>query len=355
MPTQTLCRRGPTNDHMAADAPLLDLRDENAQQLAAAWQAVRRRKRIDFDRAQLVEELLAAVGGGAAESIRLATAAAALGASYATAGGSVSSLVEEVDDLDSLLLERIASRTPAVTEPASPIATIRALQRASALGRRSATAAYGHALSTAARKRSRIARHDIANAIGTVRNAILLMEDEASEGSRDHFRAIAKRNSQSSETLVRSHLSDQMALSPALGWEELTVSTSGAVADVLPSDQPSTNMAAVETMLQAIRAVVSPDRGQAADSLTTSFASVNSTSGVLTVAWAMCADQAAGSSALNSSALDALRTLAVALGLRLDGPDEGSSLRLLIPVSARDERNNLGGARQGQHVDAVAR
>jgi hypothetical protein len=338
---------------MAADSPFLDFRDENAQQLAEAWQAARRRKRIDFDRAHVVEELLAAVFGGAAESIRLASAAAALGASYAAAGGSVSSLVEEIDDLDTLLLERLATYSAA--EPASTIATVRALQRASTLGRRAATAGYGHTLSTAARKRSRVARHDIANAIGTVRNAILLMEDDASEGSRDHFRAIAKRNSHSSEMLVRSHLSDQMALSPALGWEELTVLGSGAAADELPLDQVSTNMAAVETMLQAIRTVVNPDGGHGAYALTTSFASVNSTSGVLTVAFATSADQDAGAPLLNSSALDGLRTLAVALGLRLDGPDDGSALRLLVPVSPRDERNNLGGARQGQHIDTIAR
>ncbi|MDB4877335.1 MAG: hypothetical protein JWM41_3781 [Gemmatimonadetes bacterium] len=336
---------------MTGDASTLNFRDEHAERIAASWETTSRRpKRDGLDRIAITGALLAALDGASEESIRLATAAAAHGSAYAATSGTLSALVDEFDDLETVLLDRITERVASndVHSPADLLATARKLHVNAALARRAATAAFGHTVSTAARKRARIARHDIANAIGTVRNAILLMEDEAGESARDHFRAIAKRNSRSSEILVRSHLADHTALTAALGWDALPLSeTGGAQHGGASASSLITNLGALETMLDAIRIAHRQPPGQD-DRLAVSFAASGATSGVLTVNVAAKDDMA-----VDPRALAALRELATALGLRLDDSAHAGAIRLVIPVSARDERHDVGGARQGNHADTV--
>ncbi len=102
--------------------------------------------------------------------------------------------------------------------------------------------------------------------------------------SRDHFRAIAKRNSASSESLVRLHLSDRAALGPALGWEEIQlVNSSDRHESSAVAGGVFTNTSALDTIMDAIH-IISEQTGYARrDVMQISFAATNATSGVLTI------------------------------------------------------------------------
>jgi hypothetical protein len=336
---------------MTSDAPSPGSRDDEAAQIAASLETLRRRRRDGLDRVAIATALLSALDGGSSESIRLATASAAHGTAFAATSGTLAALISEFDDLETLLIDQMAQRN-SDSAPASPselVATTRKLHTNAALARQAATAAFGHAVSAAARKRARMARHDIANAIGTVRNAILLMEDEAGESAREHFRAIAKRNSQSSEMLVRSHLSDRTALTAALGWDDLSISeVAGARERGANSSQLFTNVAALETVLDAIRAAQGTVAEGGGDPLQLSFVADSATAGVMTVKVSACDDRE-----IDSSTRAALRDLAAAVGLRIEDDSESCAIRLLIPVSARDERHDLGGTSERHHADAI--
>lgn len=319
--------------------------DENGRQIVASWEAACRRKRHGLDRRSLVAALLAAVGGGALESVRLASTGAAFGADFAVTGGSLAALIGELDELESILLKDLgASIAAASTQQIASAA--RVLHEKAALTRRASSAAFGQAVGAAGRKRVSIARHDIINAIGAVRNAILLMEDEAGQSAREHFRTMAKRNSRSSEMLVRFHLSDQSALTPALGWEEVSLSDLTASSDQgADRSRVVTDLAALDTMLDVIRAA-SPTAGNPGG---WSVSCANgATSGMLTIKLSTCDDCATASDILN-----ALRDLATMMGLRFEGDSLDRELRLLVPLSGRDEGHDLGGARDSHHTDTV--
>jgi hypothetical protein len=334
---------------MTGDVSSISLRDEQPDLIVARWACIRRPSRRGLDRLAIVKALLSALDGGAVESIRLAAVAAAQGTTFSTTCGTLSALVDEFDDLEAMFLERLAERVSAnaAADSREIVRASRALHEKSAWARRAAIAAFGHVASSATRKRMRIARHDIANAIGTVRNAILLMEDEASDTARDHFRAIAKRNSHSSEALVRSHLSDRTAMTPALGWDELSLSASGAAAERPATPTPLvTNLSALETVLDAIRAL--HGMTDADDPLALSFALDSGRAGVARVFVSAPHDRVT-----NSEALAALRDLATAIGLQLDADAETNAISVVIPISVRDERRDLSGAGQGHYADTV--
>ena len=321
--------------------------DERAHQVATRWGSSCHRTRHGVDRDAMVAALLAALDGTAAGSIGLVRQSALFGAHFASIGGSVAALVDELDRLESAVLEHIGA--DAATKPAHEIVhSVRELHSRAAFARRASTAAFGQTVSSADRQRVRIARHDIANAIGTVRNAILLMEDEGSQGAHEHFRAIARRNSVSSEALVRSHLSDQHALTPALGWEAVSPSDLLAVHDH-DTDAPRVvaNVAAVAIVLDLIRAIDQESARRSNSTLT--FTANDANTGVLTVQLG-----ASGERMVAAEVVSGLRDLATTLGLRLEGDVESDDLRLIVPLSPRDQEHDLGSVRQGQHANAVA-
>jgi hypothetical protein len=161
-----------------------------------------------IDRAVLLAGLWAATRGSQAERVRLAVACASAGARHASAQQSLAALLGEIDSLESTLIEKLAESGGDSMSPRELLGGARRLHECCARMRAAAIAGFSHAAASAARKRARGARHDIINSIGTVRNAILLMDDEPDPASREHFRAMAKRNAVTSEQLVRMHLSD---------------------------------------------------------------------------------------------------------------------------------------------------
>ena len=337
---------GRTLEDMTVDASIPRADDGTSRHIAARWESTCRRQRHGLDRVAIVTALRAALAGTPADSIRLAREGAVFGSAFTAAGGSLAALVDELDTLESVLLDDIIAKT-ANGPPPQIASAVRTLHDLAALTRRTSTAAFGHTASAAARKRVRMARHDMNNAIGTVRNAILLMEDGAAESERDHFREIAKRNSRGSEMLVRAHLSDQTALTPAFGWEDASISDVMGISDDTPErSRVVADFAALETMLGVIR-VANPQAGKTAGA-SMSFATSGATSGVLTIHFSTCGD-----CALSPDIRNGLRDLATAMGLRLEGDDEGRDLRVLFPLLPGNEGHNLGGAGESHNADTI--
>jgi hypothetical protein len=294
----------------------------------------------------MVAALLAALDGTAAGSVGLARQSGVFGAHFASIGASIAGLVDELDGLESAVLDHIAAGAP--DKPVDEVMrSIRQLHNHAAFARRAATAAFGQNVSLEDRQRVRRARHDIANAIGTVRNAILLMDEEGSQGAREHFRAIARRNSLSSEALVRNHLSDQHALTPALGWEAL--SSSGLLAagdrDVRGASVVA-NVAAAEIVVELICAI-GEECGRGGTS-TVAIADNDATTAIVTITLSVADDRFVGDEVVSG-----LRELATTFGLRLDGDARSGDLRLMVPLSSRNQGHDLGGVRQGEHANAV--
>ncbi len=334
---------------MTGDALDIGIRDENVEQIVARWNSVRRH-REGADRSVVAAAFCTALWGEPNGAVGVAAAAAAYGAAYAESGGTQNSLVADLDSLEATLLERLfedVGPTPSQVRELAP--RMRRMHALAALTRRSAAAAFDHSIALAARKRARIARHDIANGIGTVRNAIVLMEDETVDATREHFRAIATRNSSSSETLVRSHLSDRAVLNAALGWNEMSLSDLSNDPDVpTRADTVYTNVGALETIIDAIRSFGGPVSPDCDDPVPMSFTVTNATTGVLTIQVPMHTDRA-----VEPHALESFRHLASALGLTLENDSSLGSLRFALPLSAGNERHDFAGASQGDHANAV--
>ncbi|MEO6877191.1 MAG: hypothetical protein ABI205_01840 [Gemmatimonadaceae bacterium] len=335
---------------MTGDALDIGIRDENAAQLVATWNSMRR-PHDGPDRTSLAAAFCTALRSELDGGVNVAAAAAAFGAAYAASGGTQNSLVADLDSLEAALFERLFERAePTSTEVRTLAARTRRVHALAALARRSAAAAFGHSIAVLARERARIARPDIANAIGTVRNAIVLMEDATVDTAREHFRAIAKRNSSRSETLVRSHLSDRAALNAALGWNEVSLSDlSNGPGAPTGADRVYMNVGALETIIDAIRSFGGCAESECNDPVPMSFTATTATTGVLTVQVPMCADRAA-----DLRALESFRHLAAAIGLSLENDSSLDALRFALPLSAGNERHDFAGASQGDHADAVA-
>lgn len=158
-----------------------------------------------IDRAVVLAGLWAARRGSQLERVRLAVVCAAAGARQAAAGGSLAAIVADIDEVENSVFRDLVESSDEIAAELMHVHGCCSRMRAAAI------AGFNHAATTRARRRVRAARHDIVNNIGTVRNAILLMDDEPDPVAREHFRAIAKRNSVTSEHLVRSHLSEDTA------------------------------------------------------------------------------------------------------------------------------------------------
>src|SRR6185503_19543219 len=250
-----------------------------------------------FERAVVLAALWAATRGSQNERVRLSVLAAAAGSRQAEAGGSLAALLQEYDGIEGIVLEKLADAAESIasTTIRSAVSDARLIHDCCARMRAAATAGFAHAAASAARKRARAARHDIVNNIGTVRNAILLMDDEPDDAAREHFRAIAKRNSVASEQLVRTHLSDESACNGARAAS--------------PGD--------AEFLI--------------ASELTT------------------CADRGIG-----ADAADALRELAALTGVALQRDEASGQFTIAGAGSRRDQRHDVGRARQGDDADTLS-
>lgn len=240
-----------------------------------------------IDRTATLAAMWAASRGSQADRVRLMTLCAAAGSRYANAKRSLASLIADIDDLERAVLDKLAESGESAVADAMQVHACCSRMRAAAI------AGFGHAAASAVNRRVRTARHGIINNLGTVRNAILLMDDEPDPTMREHFREIAKRNSVTSEHLVRSHLNEGVA------------------------DQGGFAASAADAA-----ALIGPELSS-------------------------CADRAPG-----PETVAALQELASLIGVTL--ASEKNSLTLRLSGSLRgNQRHDLGRARERDHPDTV--
>ena len=329
---------------MLGDAAELLVPGLDARRIVAEWEASTRHKFDGTSCIALVVGVLDAIRGRAKASIRLAAASASYGARHAAKGGALSVLIDDIDQLETLLLDRLADITTAggaAVDAPRLIALVKLSHACFGATRRAAAAGYANTASAATRKRARLARNDIANAIGGVRNAVLLMDGEQTAAAKEHFRAIAKRNVHTAELLARSHLSDEMAHTAALGWQDVTSADMVVAAVPEAGARSAVNVAALRTMVDALRA--------AGDGVEVAV-SPTSSSGTVAVATVQLLSIDGD---VDELLIESLRQLASALGFTLAWDAGSEFLRILIPLSARDEGNDLRGAGQGEHVQSL--
>jgi hypothetical protein len=150
------------------------------------------------ERTDLRIALSAAVRDSAAERLRLRSFAERRGAAGARCGESFIDLSEEIDELERSLLSTGAHTEPPHAEvphdDAERARPALVVQECCALARHAVLEGF-----------SRAARHDIVNALGAARNALLLIDEGAQGAELERLRDIARRNVHNAEHLVRVH------------------------------------------------------------------------------------------------------------------------------------------------------
>jgi hypothetical protein len=335
---------------MSSDRANSTVIDDDAAQINATWQSANRR-RDDIERAALVTNIASALDGSPIAMLDVAAAAAVFGAAWARSGRTLNGLVEDLDLLEGIWLDHICGCEPATRtgDANDPRASARRLHSISTTARQSAIAAFAHASASATKKRVRLARHDILNAIGAVRNGVLLMDDQPSDAKKAHLRGIATRNSFTAEMLVRLHLSDAACLTAALGWQEIGSWEHPDCMDA-PSGQlrAAANTGALDAIVRSVHRASRSERAPHSNRGTIAISATTPDVGLLTLGTAPSADDVD-----DSHVVETVRRLAAAMGLTLEDGSNPRQLRILFPLSAGDQRHDLGGAGQGYNGDSV--
>jgi hypothetical protein len=343
---------------MDGNEPILELSDDERNVLDI-WACGRRRidQRGD-ERNTIVAALVRALATSGCALIRMAAVAAAYGSASAALGLTLAEVVAELDRLESALLAVFVqpdgtgdsqTRTPS-RAPAHRV------HECCSVARGAAIAAYGRTMSTRARSRVRSARHDIVNAIGAVRNSMLLMDDEPPGSGRERLRMIARRNSRQSESLVRAELGDETVLTPAVGWAEVEDAEDGRSRSESEPGVASDGIADIAALL-ALQDVLeradgaTPETGGAGARPPAHSGSIPTPAAGTTV---FRFERPADSSLWRSDAVSALRELAHTLGVRFENDADNGSLRFVVPSVARHSGDDLGSPGEGNDRDAVS-
>jgi hypothetical protein len=159
------------------------------------------RMETDADKAHadLAAALWTAVRAASSSGPSLAPLAAALGARRATDQQSVAMVLNELEVLESDMLQRqseLATDARATSDDQC-MQTIGRIHRMCAAARQDALRAF-----------ARTARHDAVNAIGAARNAVVLLAEGINTGNHQRLVDIAKRNLQLAERLVRGQFAE---------------------------------------------------------------------------------------------------------------------------------------------------
>lgn len=281
----------------------------------------------------LVAALLRGFARSPREVVQMAAAAAAFGAAEAARGNTLAELVVDLDSLESALFSAFVRPGGANdATPTGPRASAQEVHELCSVARTAAIAGYGQTMTERARARVRSARHDIVNAIGAVRNSMLMMDDEPAGNGRERLRAIARRNSRRSEALVRSFLADDSVLTAAIGWAEVDGRRSRDASSSEPTERATTDVAAALALASVI------ERAGAAP-----------TSSAATMEFVPAAD----SPLWRADVLAAFRELATTLGVQFETDARSGSFRFRLPLIARHSRDDLGSSGESQDRDAV--
>jgi hypothetical protein len=309
--------------------------DDKAMQICATWQTAHRR-RDDVERSSLVASIASALDGPPIAALEVAAAAAAFGATWGSSARTLNGLVEDLDLLEEIWLDDDPSH-------------VRELHSLVTTARRSAIAAFAHASAFATKKRLRLARHDILNAIGAMRNAVLLMDDQTLEANRANIQGIAKRNALAAETLVRLHLSDGAGLSSEFGWKEIAGSElSDTVEATVGQMRGVANVGALDALVRSVCDTYRRGDPPESERITMSVGTTSPGVGRLTLCASSSADRIE-----DPRIVDVVRQLSDTLGVTLEEGSSPAQLRFVFPLLAGDERHDLGGAGQGYHTNSV--
>ncbi len=111
------------------------------------------------------------------------------------------------------------------------IAVARRMQRAVSLLSSSAAQGFTHAHLERLQERYRSVRHDLRNPLGTIKNAVALMEDQTvplEVRANPRYRAIITRSVGAIDGLIGERLDEASALASALDWHEVSLSAVAA-------------------------------------------------------------------------------------------------------------------------------
>lgn len=353
-----IARRTITHSGMAASDPILDFRDDDELRVLDAWTHGRHGAEAPGDRAALVAAVLRAVARFGFALARMASTAAAYASTRAASGLTLAELVADLDELETALLAVLAKAGgPEIDGAAArPRPSAHRVHDCCSAARRVAIAAYGRTIAMRERSRVRSARHDIVNAIGAVRNSMVLMNDEPTGKERERLHSIARRNSRRSEALVRSCLADESVLTGAVGWAavEHVGADASAARDELKADRARMAVMdiAAALALQHVLELVGGMRHEAGASARQ--VAVRADTLATTASAASVRLEAPADSPLwQTDALAACKELATALGARFEADTADGSIRLVLPLVAGHSSDDLGSSSEGHDRDAV--
>lgn len=131
-------------------------------------------------------------------------------------------LLKELDGGLALLLSAADAATRGFEGTATPsdgLALARRLSEATSLLRLAAAGGYTRAMSDELRHRYRTIRHDLRNPLGTITNAMAMMDDEslpAETRQNPRVRAMVARNARSLDAMIAATLGDSAAMLPSV-------------------------------------------------------------------------------------------------------------------------------------------
>jgi hypothetical protein len=351
-----IARRPITHSGMAASDPIPDLQHDDELRVLDTWARRHHGAEAAGDRAALVAAVLRAVVRSGGALVRMASAAAAYASTRAASGLTLAELVGDLDELESALLSVLAKAgDPGIDgAPAGPRPAAHRVHDCCSAARRVAVAAYGRTIAMRERSRVRNARHDIVNAIGAVRNSMILIDDEPTGKERERLHSIARRNSRRSETLVRTCLADESVLTGAVGWAAVELAGADEPRDESQADRPSMAVMDIAAAL-AMQHVLELVGGRRREAGASARHGVMRSSKPMTTASAASIriEPAADSPLWQTDALAACTELATALGARIEADAADGSIRLVLPLVAGHSSDDLGRSSEGHDSDAV--
>jgi len=270
-------------------------------------------------------------------------------------------VVEDLDLLAGMLIEVVRRRCE-TGRAADALRVARRLHEAASLLRLAALKGYTQAVSDDLKSRFRTLRHDLRNPLGTIKSALALMEDESVPSdtrTTARFRAMARRNASSMETLIRTTLGDSAALLPAFAHEpaslraiacavrrDLRAAADGRLVEIVVGDRlPTvrTDSAGFELILKSVVLAMLRDLPAPAE-VVIDLAHLGEHSATVEVS----APHANGAPPLDPEELAFARELAARAGGRVIRAS-GRSVCVEVPISVGEQPHDVGGARERHH------
>ncbi len=176
-----------------------------------------------------MQAVAVSIRGSGLVSARLASAGWHYGAARFESSRALHELMHELQLLEAMMLhvaEQAAGDAEATGAAREGMALARCIQRATSLVSITAVRGFTHALMERQRTRLRTIRHDLRNPLGTIRNAIALLEDDSMPSHRrdpTRYRAIIARNAAQADGLVTRELADGALLDGAFAQRDVAV------------------------------------------------------------------------------------------------------------------------------------